>query len=212
MRVFTRQFVVLTAVVVVLFMPALALPAITISSETVTASPGSTGFVQVLLTNDFGTSQTLSGFSVDLLLSGLGVLFTGIDDQTSPPYVFDGFGTGALTFDPFPNSGFIASDISFNPDGFVTLTPGQTVGLGRIAFAVDGTAAAGLRPITFVAGPTTQLVDSLNNPYADSDLSFSSGGIDVQSNNAVVPEPASAIVWVLVGSCGLLAAWTRSRR
>jgi hypothetical protein len=172
-----------------------------LASETVSTSPGGTGFVQILLTNNFATDQTLSGFSADIALGGAGVHFTGVDDQTNPGYVFDGFGTGVLTFDAFPNAGFVLSDVSLNADGFVTLAAGQTVGLGRIAFAVDAGASLGLRPITFETGPTTQFVVASDTTYAD--VSFVSGGVNVLGP-ATTPEPPTAVL-LLLGS-GLVAA------
>jgi hypothetical protein len=208
-----RQLIpLLLAVAVVGGTPCLARAGFTVSSQTVTATPGTIGSVQVLLTNNFGTSQTLSGFSLDIALGGSGVRFTGVDDQTSPAYLFNGAGTGTLTFDPFPNSGFIASDISLSLSGFVTLAPGQTAGLARIAFEVDSTAVAGLRPITFTPGFTTQFLDGAGTPYADADISLGSGGIDVQRSEIVVPEPSSAVLCLVGTGCGLLAAWRKRRR
>jgi hypothetical protein len=64
----------------------------------------------------------------------------------------------------------------------------------------------GLRPITFVAGPTTQFVDASNTPYAD--VSFVSGGINVVGP-ATTTEPPAAVFLLLGG--GLLAACRMAR-
>lgn len=213
MRLSTRQVSLLVvALSTVGAVPAAVRAEFIVSAETVTVAPGSTGFVQILLMNAFATSETLSSFSVDMALGGTGVQFTGVDDQTNPAYVFDGFGTGTLTFDTFPNAGFILSDVSLNADGFVTLSAGQTVGLGRIAFEVDNNAAQGLRPITFTRGPTTLFTDAANNVYADSDVSLQSGGINVQGSASAVPEPTTATLLVIGSGCGLFVAWRKKQK
>lgn len=195
--------------------PAPVRAALIVSGETVNATPGSTGFVQVVLTNSFATPQTISGFSVEIALGGAGVHFTGVDDQTSPAFVFDGVGTGTLAFDTFPNTGFILSDVvdlNLNPDGFVTVPAGQTVGLGRLAFSVDTTATGGLRPITFTpAGDVTLFTDAANATYAPSTISMTNGAINVQGSVAAIPEPSSALLWLGGACCGLLAAWRKRR-
>jgi hypothetical protein len=183
-----------------------------ISSETVFAAPGSSGFVQISLTNDFSTSQTLSAFSIDLSLSGADVVFTGVDALTSSSYVFNGIGLGTLSFDPFPTTSFIASDVVILPPGFATLAAGQTYGLARIGFDVSGGASAGLRPITFTIGSATEFLDEFGAPYASSDLSFTNGGVNVQGFTTTVPEPASAAIFLINIGCALFASRMVSRR
>jgi hypothetical protein len=141
--------------------------AIMVSALSVNASPGGAGLVQVTLTNDSAVSQTLSAFSIELAVGGGGTTFTSVDDQTALPYVFGASGTGVLSFNTFPNTTFIASDVFLSLPGFITLSPGETVGLSRVAFAVDPFAAAGSRSITFVAGASTQFVDGSGNPIGD---------------------------------------------
>lgn len=184
--------------------------AIIISAETVSAAPGSAGFVQILLKNDSTSPQELAGFSVDIGLSGSGVHFTGADDVTSPTYVFAGVGTGTLTFDSFPNTAFIASDVDTDFSGFVTLAPDATYGLARVSFSVDAGAVAGLRTISFATGPSTQLVDGSFAIIADASLQ--PGGINVLESAApTVPEPASWMSF-LGAACLLLVRSRRSRR
>jgi hypothetical protein len=181
--------------------------ALLVSIDTVTASPGDSGFLNVNLTNDFATSQTLLAFSIEIQLAGSGVTFTGVDEITFPPnpYILDGIGTGSLSSDAFPNTDFIASDIAILPPGFVTLAPGVTYGLGRIAYAVDGGASGGLRTITIVPGNGTSFLDADANAYADADVVLSAGGISVLEGSPVTtPEPASLALWLLGGVAGLL--------
>lgn len=186
--------------------------AIVVSAETVSAAPGSTGYVEVFLQNSSAVPEELSAFSGDLVLSGSGVRFTGVDDQTTRPYVFGSEGTGVLSFDSFPNTGFIASDISLNAAGFVSLLPGATYGLARVQFDVASAASGGLRPITFKIGPTTELVNELGVPYAAPNLAFTSGGINVLGPVAAVPEPSSTAIFLIGSGSTILAARKRSRR
>jgi hypothetical protein len=212
MRTIVRPAVRLLLLVAPLALaPAPARAEFTISSQSVTATPGSTGFVEILLTNNFATTQTLSGFSVDLSLVSLGVpdvRFTNVDSLTTPAYVFNTTGSGTLTFDVFPNTGFNANDVSFSAFGFEELAAGATYGLARIHYEVDVTAPAGLRPITFTLGAGTLFSDGGNNPYANADLAFSSGGIDVQAAASAVPAPPG----VVLAAAGGLTLFGYSRR
>ena len=124
--------------------------------------------------NPLGPSQTLSSFSIEIELdewrgSGVPVLRSlwrrsprPVEETVLPAYIFGdfGFAEGDLAAGHiFPNSGFIASDIALNADGFVTILPGDTFGLARIAFTVDINATGGPRPVNIVLGPGTQFLD-----------------------------------------------------
>lgn len=180
--------------------------ALIVTVETVTAAPGDTGLLEVVISSDI--EQRLSGFSVELALGGSQAQFTNVDSATTDPYVFGAESFGILADPGFPNTGFYFSDISANLDGFVTLNAGETYGLGRVAFAIDSNAAAGFRPITFVLGATTQFDDDLVNPIAG--ITFVSGGIDVDATVAqAVPEPATLGLFLVGGSCALLLGAVR---
>ena len=202
----------LVAAVALLAMPGVSFAMFVVSSQVVNATPGSTGFVEVTLTNNFLDAKTLSGFSLEVDLAPSGVTFTGVDETTSTaPYVFGAEGFGLLSFDLFPNTHFEANDLSGSMDGFVTLAAGQTVGLLRAAFSVAGGAADGLREISFVPGVTSEFVDGVNfDSYADTDIQFQNGGINVQGGAAAVPEPTSLSLFAM-SSFGL-AYLARRRR
>jgi hypothetical protein len=155
--------------------------------ETVSADPGESGFLQVLLTNDSATDRELSGFSVDLGLIGPGVQLVTLDDQTAPGYIFGASGSGSLTFDPFPNGGFLLQDLFLDTPGFTTLGAGQTVGLGRIGFRVAEDASAGFRPLVILPGPGTEFTGGDSLPIAG--LILSDGGIMV--GMTPIPEPST---------------------
>jgi hypothetical protein len=173
--------------------------------EMVSADPGDSGFLQVLLTNDSATDRDLSGFSVDLELIGPGVQLISADDQTTPGYLFGASGSGILTFDPFPNAGFLLQDLFLDAPGFTTLGAGQTVGLGRIAFRVAGDAAAGFRPLVILPGPGTEFTDGDSLPIAG--LVLSDGGIMV--GMTAIPEPSTMLM--CLGALALVGG-TRIRR
>lgn len=186
----------------------------TVSAQTVSTSPGGAGFVEVTLTNDSATALELSGFSFDLALDGSGVRFTGVDSLTTPGYVFADFGTGALTFDDFPNVGFNVSDLSLGP-AFVSIGAGEAVGLARVGFAADDGAPAGVRAITFGAGPGTAFLDADGSPYDAAEVSFVAGGISVrvEPEMSAVPTPGGVVLLASgLGWCGLLRAAARWRR
>ena len=171
-----------------------------VTTDTVNAAPGSTGFVQVRLATDSG-SNTLSGFSFKVTLTGASVRFTGVDSSTTNPYVFGANGSGTLSFDTFPTTVVTVSDdyLAISPT-FATLAPNTTYGLARFAFQVDGNAANGLRPITFTVGPVTQFVNANNIPYSSTQVSLVNGGINVQGANPV-PVPAGLVLGFIGMGC-----------
>lgn len=144
--------------------------------------PGQTGSFDVLLENGLDP-QRVASYSVDLLLAGLpGVTFTGIAiSPAGAGYIFDDLQTPPLSFDAFPNAGFIASDTDFRLPGYRTLQGGETVGLLRIAWAIAPDADYGSRPFEFGAG--TSLSDEQGG-----EVPFSAA----PSEFRVVPEPAAA--------------------
>jgi hypothetical protein len=214
MLVLVRKLALLAVIVAVGGAAPTARAGFTVSAQTVNTSPSGTEFVQITLTNDSATALELSGFSFDLALGGSGVRFTGVDSLTTPGYVFADFGTGTLTFDEFPNAGFNASDLSLGP-AFVSVGAGETVGLARVGFAADGGASAGVRAITFGAGPGTAFLDAGGNPYAAAEVSFVAGGINVQAEPEVsaVPTPGAVVLFASgLGWFGLLRTATRWSR
>jgi hypothetical protein len=189
-----------------------------ISSETLETAPGDTGYVQILLKNDSTTALDLTSFSVGISLDGSGVQFTGFDNQTNPSYVFGFSGIGLMTTNSLPSTATVFSDISFDFNTFelvpISVGAGETVGLVRIAFEVDDSAATGLRAITF-SGLTTQITDADSNSYAAESVSFTADGINVQGNGSVVPtpEPTSAVLLVTgLGCLGLFKVCGPFRR
>jgi MYXO-CTERM domain-containing protein len=175
--------------------PADARAALIVSVGTATVTPGSSGSVQVLLTNTGPNAADVSGFSLALSLGNAPAQFTGVGSPTTPGYIFGNEGSGSLTFDTFPNRAFIASDFSFNANGFVTVQPGRTVGLADVGFSTSGLAPFGFLPIRLVPGPTTAVYDANGNPYT-AGVVFANGGV------SVTPEPASAGVFLLAAATG----------
>jgi hypothetical protein len=168
------------------------------SVNDLSAAAGSTDntTLEVSLTNS-GTaaSPAIAAFQFQLsIAAGSGVTFTDADIATANhAYIFGAnTSTPPLSFDPFPNTGFTASDIYTIPGGGVTLGAGETVGLGRVTFDV-APSASGVAPITLVPNFTDSVLDPNGNPI-DLPLEFVDGSITVTA--APVPEPSSLVLAV----------------
>src|SRR5262249_9222204 len=139
------------------------------------------------------------------------------DTQTHPataPYLFGTYQSSPFPFatDPanpgmaamFPYIDFVAGDASATAPGFVTLNPGDILGLAHVTFSVAGRASAGeVVPIALVGGGDTSLSDNNGDPIAFSVL-------DGTITAAPVPEPTSL---VLAGIAALICcACVNARR
>lgn len=166
-------------------------------------APGTTGSLEVTLTNT-GTDPLddviVAGFSFEITAGGNDVTFSDVTTGTSLfPYIFGTNSTfgpdilGGLSTDKHTIS---ASDIYSTSSTGATLTPGETVSLGLVSFALSSSTPLGLIPITFTAFPATG-----GNDPSSNDIPFvlsSTGGINV----AAVPEPSS-FVSMLLGAVGI---------
>jgi hypothetical protein len=195
-----------------LFAPA-AQAGLILSLNDVTAAAGSTGnrSLEVSLTNSGAVATPeIAAFQFQLTVSGAsGVTFTDADIMTANnPYIF-GSNTGAppLSFDPFPNTAFTASDIYTIPNSGVALGAGQTVGLGRVTFDV-ALSAGGIVPVTIVPNFTDSVLDPngdpINLPYE-----FVNGSIDVTAT--AVPEPPSLVLALFGIMAACLGRFCRAR-
>jgi hypothetical protein len=181
------------------------------------ALPGGSGSLDIVLTDNGGTYQ-VGGFTVDVSVpAGAGVMFTAADTLTNAsthPYIFGTYQSSPFPFatDPsnpgmaatFPNLEFVAGDAMQTAPGFVTLNPGDTLGLVHVSFSVAANVPiGGAAPVTLVGGGNTSLSDVNGNPVAFSTLD---GTITFTS----VPEPSSLALGGL-GSFGL-GVYARLRR
>ena len=182
------------------------------------ATPGGAGSFDIVLKDDGDTFQ-VGGFTVEVsVAAGSGVTFTAADTLTDPataPYLFGTYQSSPLPFatdpaDPgmaatFPATDFAAGDAAMTAPGFVTLAPGDVLGLIHVTFSVAAGVVPGARwcPVTLLSGGETSLSDDNGDSVAFSALG---GTIAVTP----VPEPSSL---ALCGLCGLgLAAFARRRR
>jgi hypothetical protein len=194
------------AVGLALFLTPAAHAGLVFSVNTVSAAAGSAGntTLEVSLTND-GTVATpqIAAFQFELsVAAGSGVTFTAADVSTvNNPYIF-GADTSAppLSFDPFPNTDFTASDVYTIPGGGVVLGAGQTVGLGRVTFDVAPSASGDIQ-VTIVPNFADSVLDQNGNPI-DLSYQFVNGSIDVPAV-VVVAEPAGLVLALL----GIAAAY-----
>jgi hypothetical protein len=181
---------------------AMAMPAsggVIFEIESVFASPGSAGTIEVDVQNTGGSSIVIGGFNFEI--SGdSDIDFTGAGFSTSAPYIFagDSFDQAfSLPLNTSTGSSLSASDISNSGDGD-TLGAGQTAGLGLVTFTVSPTAALGPVTISFFTDPSDTNLSDQNGDDIPID-SFVSGTIDV------IPEPSGAAM--LLAALMALGAW-----
>ena len=196
---------------------------VSLSFTNTNVSAGSSGTLEVWLTNTGPTSVNVGADSFELTLSGSGdVQFTSASTATSlQPYIY---GSESLvnnqppilqipfTYASFPNTDFIASD-SWDfvdaPGGYATIAGGQTVGLGLIGFSVSSTASLGAYQVGF--GPGTTLTDPTPTPLTiDNEIGGTINvGIQIAS---VVPELPTSIMWMFAAATGPVMWWSRRRK
>jgi hypothetical protein len=160
-----------------------ALP--TISFTTALASPGSTGSIEVLLTNSSLSSIVVAGFGFEVTTANPDITFTSADFSTIAAYIFAGNSfdiNNAFTLYT-SLSPLIASDLADSGLG-TTLAPGAVVGLGRILFAVSSNAAQGGFAIQLTPDPGTSLSDAVGAPIP-------AALVDGEITIASAPEPAT---------------------
>jgi hypothetical protein len=177
-----------------------------LAAPDLTATPGSRGSFDVLLTNTNpagGASYDVAVDSFQLGLSGpLALSFTEVSIATvAAPYIYVTSGTtqggGPLSSDRFPNTQFTASDSEFASPGFRTVTPGDLFGLAHVSYAVSPTTATGLDRIGFLKVSLTDLAGTAIP------VTISNGSIRVGS----VPEPSVLIQAATAAVIGLGASW-----
>ena len=129
-----------------------------ISAENVSAVQGEMDrYVEIYLKNEGASVEELQSFSLRIMLGGLGVEFTGVDYPVNNVYVFDGASGATAIGDPlspdsFPNTGLKILDFWFDQVNFTDyaeLGAGETYGLARIEFRVDGNATLAFGQLRF---------------------------------------------------------------
>jgi hypothetical protein len=149
------------------------------------ASAGGTGSFDVTLADTGGTFN-IAGFSVNLTVPGAsGVSFTDVNTDTIvSPYIFGTLQTPPFSFDTFPNTQFIASDVAATS---VTINPGDTFGLAHVTYSVTPGAPSAAVPVSLIdIGGGTALADENGNF-----VSFTTTDGTITVSGTAVPEPAS---------------------
>jgi hypothetical protein len=181
-----------------------------ITAPALTATPGSSGSFDVLLTNtSASTSFDVSTDSFQLGLSGpVDASFTAVSIATVAQYLYVTSSTtvpggSPLSLDTFPNTLFTASDSEFASPGFRVVMPGQTFGLANVSYSISATTPNGIDTLTLL---NVSLTDINGN---DIPVVPTNGSIHV--GPAVIPEPSTLIQATTAAGAGLAAQWLRRR-
>lgn len=190
---FLRIGLLLAALVLGSF-PLQAEAGVIIEVEHSTATAGGTGSFDLVLLNG-GGAVDVSGFSFELsVAAGSGVTFTGVDTNTSAPYLFGTLQQSPFTFNTFPTYDFTASDSVWTAPGYVTLSSPDVVGLEHVSYQVaPGTPAGGV-PVSIVIGDNSQLLDANGNPIP---FIRENDDIIVTASVTPVPEPSSLLAGLI---------------
>ncbi len=189
-----------------MFCSAPAYASLIFSTQSVTASAGSTGdTLDVLLTNTGASGVSIGGFNFEIATSDPDIIFTSVFTSTvTAPYIFSGNSLFGPQIDTQTSPSVIASDLAAS--GSATLGSGVTVGLGKVFFNVSPTAASGPFTVSFTGGAAgNNLSDALGNDVRIDTLS--SGTISISA----VPEPSSLLL-TLAGIALFLGRGRRQRR
>lgn len=184
---------------------------IVLSTEPVTATPGSSGSFDVLLTNEGPDAQNIAGFNFSITTGDANITFTDVTTATTTaPYIFSTslFGPDIVTTTSGQN--VVAGDLDGSASGAGTdVAAGQTFGLGLVSFTVDGAATPSeVATLTFDPYPATSLSDSDANNV---DFTTQDGSITIVSNVIATPEPGQFLP-VALGLAALLAFRLRKRQ
>jgi hypothetical protein len=176
-----------------------------ISAPNVVASPGTTGLLDLLIT-DTANSFHIAGDSVELGISGTGVQFIDATTSTATPYIYPSSFDDAngFTLDAngnFPKTDLIASDVDNAPSSFQLVNAGDIFGLAHVSYAVAPDATPGIYNLAIEdIGGGTSLSDE--NGAA---VLFTT----VNGTLTVVPEPA--IGGICVGIMAIAGLRRRNR-
>ena len=210
LRAFKSRIVLsIPAFALLLLAPQVKGDGIVLSVEDVSATAGSSGTFDVLLTNDGTTTQNIAVVAFGLTTTDTNISFNDVTTgTTTAPYIFPVSAFGPDIVLAASNQSVSALD----EDGSAAFTgtdvaPGATYALGSVSYTIAGGASSGeIADIDFVDYPTTSLSDAAANNV---DFTAESGTITVQTLSTV-PEPSTALP--LCAAVLALAALIRGRR
>ena len=180
---------------------------LTIYLTSQTTAAGGSGSVDLLLRNDMGTDVDVSAFDAIIeVTAGSGLTFTAVDESVSAPYsyIFGTIQTAPLGDISSPPSAMLSDTHA----SYVTITSGQTVGLGRLSYTLIPSTPVGTLPIVFTPDTTGYLTHVYDSAFNALPLFLTGGVITVTAS--VVPEPAH--LCMLATGCLLFGARILRRR
>jgi len=184
-----------------------------VSAQSVTASAGGAGALDISLTNTGPSALTFGAFTFGISTTNTAISFT--DAKTST--VLDGYiFAGHSLFGPDltgPSSGqsLSVSDVFATPLAGATVLSGATFDLGHILFTVAPNAAAGAFTVSLLANPATSFSDPSGNNIAVNTLT--NGSVTISATTT--PEPSSlfllfaGVPLLVLGSGGRASAIRR---
>lgn len=118
------------------------------------AIPGSSGWFDIVLLNDSdpvtGPTYQVGGFSAEVSVAAdSGVTFTGATEDTDDQYIFSNNPSPPTLASSMADSGISVNDLSQATPFYHDLAPGDSVGIARILYMLDGSVP--------VAGPLAQI-------------------------------------------------------
>jgi hypothetical protein len=179
----------------------------------ISAAPGDAGdSFDVVLTNGSGSDINVAAFAFEVSVTDPDITLTGADFSTiADPYIFAGDSYDEDNLWPLDlGSGQTLDAMDFTNDyANITLTPGESLGLGGVQFDVADNAATGPFTVSFTSGADYNYLSDALGDLSYPDIS-STATITIDSTAATTtdstPEPAS---WLLLA--GGLAALGLSR-
>jgi hypothetical protein len=157
-------FLPLIALVLVAALPCRAVtPLLTVTAQSVSATPGSIGnTLEVTLSNSGLFSAVVSGFGFEISTATPNINFTSATTSTVGTYIFAGNSVSGPTISTTTGQTLDASDVYGVTHSGVSIGPGQTVSLGHVTFDV-APGASGPVTVVITAFPSTSLSDPFGN-------------------------------------------------
>lgn len=182
------------------------------SVQSVSANPGSSGALDVLLTNTGASAATIGGFSFRIATSPStsDISFTqATTSTTANPYVFAGHSLFGPVLNVTTGSFLDANDVYDASNAGATLASGATLALGHVSYSVASNATPRSVNVSLTTSAFTSVADQNGATLASTILS-PAGSIRINGATAV-PEPTIPALSAILAIAALSRKALRSR-